>query len=438
MLFWIIAGLMLLAGLLIVLLPLLRGGGESDVSRATLNLAIYRSRLDELESDRAEGLLDQDRFEQAKIDLQRELLRDSQADSDRDGRSVVTASPATAPVVAVMLTLALPALAFGLYAYQGRWDDLAEFRAAMGQAEAAAASSAANAEGATDPNAAPTFEEMLTHLEQRLAAEPENRDGWRLLGRSYLSVGRFEEAASAFQHLVTLTERDSEADSEAFANALIDYAEARVLAAEEQVDEQTSTLLARALMLTPDHPKALWYSGLGRFQQQRFREALEQWYALEQMVDMESRQALAPWIDDAEQQLIAQGGAPPSVAPATSAGPVSAATIRVAVTLAPALAEQVGPDDTLFVFARAAQGPPMPLAIARLPATALPASVSLSDSMAMMPEMKLSSFEEVVVGARISRSGQAMPQPGDLQGLSEAISSAYDGELELMIDSVVP
>jgi cytochrome c-type biogenesis protein CcmH len=131
----------------------------------------------------------------------------------------------------------------------------------------------------------------------------------------------------------------------------------------------------------------------------------------------------------------AQTAAPAApAAPTTPTTALPGAGLRVAVSLDPALAARVQPGDTLFVFARAAEGPRMPLAIVRQPAGTAAVEVTLDDSSAMAPQFKLSGFPRVVVGARISRSGNATPQPGDLEGLSDPMDS--HGTARIMIDRI--
>ena len=138
----------------------------------------------------------------------------------------------------------------------------------------------------------------------------------------------------------------------------------------------------------------------------------------------------------AEAEARGEVSAPAASADTSPAGPSAAAAIRGVVRLDPKLAAQVKPDDTLFIFARAENGPPMPLAVVRRRAAELPIEFTLDDSLAMLPSMKLSNFPRVVVGARISRSGNAMPQSGDLQGSAGAVNVAAAGRVEITINSV--
>ena len=122
--------------------------------------------------------------------------------------------------------------------------------------------------------------------------------------------------------------------------------------------------------------------------------------------------------------------------PARSQSALPMRSIKVAVKLSPALAGKAAPGDTVFIFARAAQGPKMPLAIVRMQMKDLPTTVTLDDSMAMVPDMKMSSFPQLVIGARISKTGDAIPKPGDLEGYAPPLKAGAAGPVEVVIASV--
>jgi len=216
---------------------------------------------------------------------------------------------------------------------------------------------------------------------------------------------------------------------------------------------EPTRLVEKALQIDPGNLKALALAGSAAFEREDFAAAISFW---------QRARALAPagseFANDVDRSLeaarnsAAQMAAGPVKPLTPAAGPTGASSDRAAVTaatpgpgasvsgvvrLAPALVSRLGKGDTLVVFARAAQGPRMPLAILRLQASALPARFTLDDQLAMSPEMRLSRFPEVVVSARISRSGEALPQPGDLVGQTGPVKLGAKA-LELTIDQVQP
>ena len=207
------------------------------------------------------------------------------------------------------------------------------------------------------------------------------------------------------------------------------------------------------MTIDPNLQKALWLAATATYQAQDYESTLNYWNTLlkqfprgsdnyKQMLRniAEVKQLLGQPIDDIVAELQA-GEQAPSVGTATAGAAMSGgsagASVSGVVSLDSSLQGRVSPTDTVFVFARAAQGPRMPLAIMKKQVSDLPITFNLDDSMAMRPEMKLSSFPEVIVGARISKSGNAMPQSGDLKGSSSVIKVGAQG-LKIIIDSAVP
>jgi cytochrome c-type biogenesis protein CcmH len=289
-------------------------------------------------------------------------------------------------------------------------------------------------------------------LADRLRAEPDDLEGWMLLGRAYKSMERFEPAREALSQAYRLAPENPD--------VLVEYAESMVLASDSRrFSREPLMLLQQALALQPDNSRGQWLLGIGAYQEERYGDAVEIWERLLLSLPLEAdaRGSLVERIDDARQRagMPARAGAtsasevaatsdatPATIQPgnqtATAAASDAGPRLTVIVDIAPELKSKVSAGDVLFVFARAAQGPRMPLAIQRLPATSLPVTVVLDDSTSMMPSMKLSLIPQVVVGARISKSGQAAPSAGDLETLSEPISNAHGEPLTLVIDRVLP
>lgn len=411
--------LMLALALAFVLPPLLRASRTATiVDRNALNVELHRVRLAELEADLAAGTLSAAQFDQARQDLERELLGDV-GDNARPA-----AAPQHARGVALVLAGLLPLLALGLYYRLGAWESLdSAFVAAHPDMPMQA--------GAGAQTALAPVDEMVQKLEGRLRQEPGDQDGWMLLGRTYLFLDRYQDALQAYAKAMAL------ADAPA-AGLLVDYAEAMAMANGENLAGAPAALLARALKQEPHNEKALWLSGMAAYQAGEFAAALTHWEPLLKMTEADSENAriLQVYIQQAQAQL--GGTAVPELEPIVPVAADTGGRIEVSVDIDPALRERAAPDDTVFVFARAESGPPMPLAIVRTTVSALPGSFVLDDSQAMMPTMKLSSFPRVIVGARISKSGNAMPASGDLQGLSSALETANPGKLAITIDAAIP
>ncbi|MDI9239606.1 tetratricopeptide repeat protein [Lysobacter sp. LF1] len=268
-----------------------------------------------------------------------------------------------------------------------------------------------------------TLEEAISKLETELQRDPNQVEGWRLLGRAYVADGNVAKAAQALDRALKLAPDDPDLLAEA--------AEMRALAAPQRVfDAQGVELLKRAIEIQPMHQRARWFLGIAQRQAKQPAEAARTWEPLLAVVDANAAQPLRAQIDAAR----AEAGLPPL--PAAAAPSAAEGGLKVKVSLAPALASKLPADATLFVIARQAGGPPMPVAVEKLAATKLPVEVTLDDGDSPMPTMKLSQLERVEVLARVSASGNAMPQSGDLEATAKP--SGPTGAIELVIDSVRP
>ena len=395
------------ATLAFLLWPLARAPRASTAANAAAtNAAVLKDQLAELERDHAAGTIASAEYEQAKLELKRRLLEDTAVAED--------ASPSAArrrPLAAVATAIALPVTAAGLYLVLGAPASLDPEQ--------------------TQPQLGRTdVEAMVEKLAQRLQNQPDDAEGWAMLGRSYRVLGRNAEAAEAYAK----AERVVLADS----RLLVDYAESLALAHGGNLQGKPAELVARALELDPGNPLALMLSGAVSFQREDYAGAIRQWEKVQALLapGTEEARAVGNSIAKARELAAAQ---PPAQAAAKAPAGKAAATAKVAgtVRLAGELASKAAPTDTVFVFARAAGGPGAPLAVMRRQVKDLPLEFALDDSMAMAPDRKLSGAQEVVVGARISRSGNPMPQSGDLQGLSRPVKVGAAG-VAVVIDTAVP
>ena len=426
-LFWTICAALLLAAILFIVIPLWRkSSSNNDVLRDAANLGILRDQSTELEVDLRNGLLTQEAYEQGKSELQARLL---------DEVKISEQPPAKAPrnpakVLAIVLAVAMPLFTVPVYMAIGNT------KALLPQEQ----QNAAAGDGII------RTEEGLQDLVKELKDKPENPNGWYMLARSYIEMKRYEEAAKAYEELVKLVPDEAQL----WAN----YADVYAMAHGKTLQSpEVAKMLEQALLLDPNNISALALSGSVGMERGDYVMALTHWqklYGLLQPGSQDSERFKVS-IQRARDLLAAQPGgkkklaqlpfdATPKQAQATASAAAAnpAAAVTGKVTLSKALAGKASPDDTVFILARAAQGPPMPLAVFRKQVKDLPMEFTLDDSMAMRPEMKLSGFDQVVVVARVSKSGQGgRAQPGDLEGKSAAIKPGTKG-LNIVIDSVVP
>ena len=285
---------------------------------------------------------------------------------------------------------------------------------------------------ASNSGAEITFEQieaMTQKLADRLKQQPDDVKGWTMLGRSYAVMGRHADAVPAFKQALALKPDDP--------NLLADYADALAVVNGRKLEGEPSKLIARALEIDPNNLKALSLAGTAAFLRKDFAGALRHWEKLAQVApDSDFARQIQGGIDEARRLAggPAAGAQAQAQAPGTAAKP--AASVSGTVTLSKQLAGKAAPDDTVFVFARAAEGSRVPLAILRKQVKDLPLKFTLDDSMAMSPAAKLSGSPKVIVGARVSKSGGALAQPGDLQGLSAPVDVGSIG-LAIEIGQIV-
>jgi cytochrome c-type biogenesis protein CcmH len=416
-LFWVIAALLVAVALLFLLPPLLRRGaiaqeadkkGTAASERSAhheLNIAVYRDQQNELDADRRAGTLTDEQYERARLELERRLLEDVAADQ-------ATPPPAQPPrrAPAIMVGLAVPLLAIPLY-----------FTVGNPRALAPVALPKDASQGVT----AEQVEAMVAKLAERMKQNPDDPQGWAMLGKSYAVMGRFEDAAAAYGKAVARVGDNP--------NLLADYADALAMANGQNLQGEPEALILRALKIDPDHAKSLALAGTVAFEKKDFTTAIAYWEKLVKQVPPDTEMARNVQSSIAEARALAGESKGGGASAAAKPGGVSGT-----VTLAPALKAKAAPDDTVFIFARAASkdGPRMPLAILRKKVSELPVTFTLDDSSAMSPATRLSGTPQVIIGARISKSGNAMPQPGDLQGLSKPIENTGKG-IGIVIDTEV-
>lgn len=414
MVFWIVAVLLIAAALLFLLPPLIqRGQGSTDedsFDRDELNVTIFKDQLVELERDLSVNILSQEQFELAKHDLERSFLQGGDAEAVEPVSQIDRVIGRSA---AVVISILIPIMAVSIYNLLGSGE------AGLHPEDARPQVQAEGHEG--------TLEEQVRKLQDHLQENPDDAEGWTMLARSYYFLKQYAAAAETFARASGL-QQDSNAE------LLADYADALAMANGRNMAGKPYELVKKALAIQPKLQKALWLAGTATYQSANFEATLGYWKRLleifpkgsENYVQMqknigEIQQKLGLPVDAVEQ------------APAVAGGPSISGVVR----LDESLMLDASVSDTVFVYARAASGPRMPLAIVRKTVKDLPFEFTLDDSMAMRPNMKLSSFQQVVVGARISKTGNAMPQPGDLQVVSQPMSVNAGQSVELVINEII-
>ena len=420
---------MLIGALAFVLVPLLRSqstranSAAKNLSDSASNVAIFRAQKAEIEQDFAGALISADERDQALQELSVRVASEVKGDA-----ASIHVVPAASNIIsrgvwifATVAVIGIPLSAVLLYATLGS-PQLVTGVAAIARAPVATNANA----GAPSPDAANVSPEvtdkqilaMVDSLAEKIQQNPGDPKGWVLLARSQNALGRFTEAAKSYESAVALLPND--------AQILADYADASAMTQEGRFDGKPLTLIKQALQADPNNMKALALAGTAEMRLGNKAQSLKHWEKLKTLVVKDSDDARE--VDSIIAEVKGASEGKPVLPTAQPVPPVASTPATVAstgkttsgsVTIAPELAAKIAPGDTLFVFARAVNGPKMPLAIVRVPAPKTwPFLFSLDDSMAMAPGMNLSAFPEVTIEARISKSGGAQPQPGDLVGQS--------------------
>lgn len=396
--FWLTASALIAVAFTFVLPPLWRRPGSIDIETERFNVDIAKQRLLDLKEQRSAGAITADEYEDLYQELQSVLADDlhiesASRQSESSGRWLIVLALIVIPLVSVTLYRAL------------------------GNADALLPEVDRAARQIDEINA------MVSGLAQRLQSQPDDAEGWLMLGRSYKYMNRYAESAQAFSVAYRLL-----GDR---ADVMLQYADALAMANDGRLVGKPSELVAKALKLAPDDSTALWLSGMAKAEAGKYDEALRHWQKLAAQMPKGSE----PYRE--VQGLIAQVMERLGTTPAEQQPAAIAKGLKVSVAISEELQGVVSATDTVFIYAQALQGPPMPLAIVKMQVADLPVTVVLSDEQAMMPAMRLSKFDRVKVSARISLSGQAESRPGDWIGIVESVAPAEKEGVTITIDQKV-
>lgn len=423
-LFWFLTAAMAALAVMFVVIPLLRARSPSGPSEVEANLEVLQGQRREIEADIAAGALPADSREEAMQELV--------------GRAATDLAPVSAPTgsagkpwpAVVAAGIAIPALAFGLYLALGS-------PASMDPLVQAAAS------GKLEDK---QIVAMVDSLAAKMKERPDDATGWSLLARSLSSLGRFKESAEAYERLAKLTPGDPQ--------VLADYADILAMAQGKRLAGKPEALIRQALEIDPKHPKALALAASAAADAGDLPASLQYWQRLADSLPPDSEDARDVGQIIAQLREQAQGAGvklpPPKEAPAVAAAagapqsapkaPASAApgqSVSGSVAIAPDIAARLSGGETVFILARAEGGPRTPLAVIKANARELPMKFALDDSQAMAPGVNISSASAVRIEARVSRSGNVIPQSGDLVGTSVPVKPG-SRDVKIVVDKVVP
>ncbi len=408
---WLGVVVLVAVALVFVFLPLMLRLNRGELVREQSNVDIYKSQLEELEAEKSAGQVTQADYDALVIEVKRNLLTDTQkvaaqTENENSGRWL-------APVMAVVMIVG-SVLLYKHLGFENEWaiSDLLE---------------RSNSSQFSQQES----EELLVRLNDKVSKTPKDVEAWYMIGRIQFEMGNYQQSVKGFNGVLMNLPNEAKTDQ---AVAMAQLAQAKFFANNRKLDKSTQSLLEATLEINPQETTALGLLGVAAFDSQDFMGAVKYWRQLLAMMPPNNPNAIAikGGIEKAIQQL------KPEQITALQADMKKqpAVSIKVTVDLAKEIRDQVPANADLFILAKAENGPPMPLAVKRLTNTSWPITVVLDDSMAMMPSLKMSNFEKVIITARISKSGVGNAKPGDIEGSSGAIE-ASSKKAKVIIDHVL-
>jgi cytochrome c-type biogenesis protein CcmH len=394
--FFIPALLLLILVLVLLLRPFFFPAKGAETSRRQMNATIYREELDKLEADRASGLVDAENYEQTHAEMRQRLFQDT---DEADDSAVLGSTKKTIIGVCIFVVL----LSAGFYFALGD-----AYRVAQKNAE--------------KPMTQESVEKMVTEFAAKMEKEPDNLKGWAMLARSYRILGRNAEAAKAYARAGSFVDSDPQ--------LLADYADVLAANANGSFAGKPMQLINKALALDPDNLLALWLSGTAAFNTQNYQGAVRSWERLAKQLPADSDEMRAI------QTSIAEAKSKGGISTGVSKPAISGKTVSGQVDIAPELKSKLKSGDILMVIARK-PGERMPVAVLKTAVTAFPISFVLNDSLAMNPNALISQLPQVSVEVRISKTGMAMPESGDLISAAQTVELG-SGNIKLLVNQIRP
>ena len=455
--FWILTILMLLVAIGLLVYPILRVRQSSTIAYKDSNLNINDEKIKELDLDLAEGRIDQLFYKAAREELGRELLIDIPAESRETAALHYAGAAKRHPALALMITIFVPALVLLLYLQLGMHSASDEAFIASQKQSRQTSSAGASAE---QP---PSMEQLTKQLEARIEQNGGTVQDWTMLARAHKYLGQYGLAEKSFAVAYQQDENN--------AQLMLELAEMMALNNNRQFTAPSRELVLKAYALEPNNANVLWFSGVAEYQSGNYRQAIDRLLALLPMASGEENvvKSATAMISKSREQLIAAGQEMPelevllgvttmsqagmskaavtpvtarsaTVAPVASATAATSSTTSLSVTVNASddVRNKFNANDVIFVYAKAKQGPRMPLAAQRMTLAELPATVLLDDSMAMVAGMNLSAFVQLVISARVSKSGSASGPSGDYIGSTDFKNQKTQASINIVIDTAVP
>lgn len=403
--FWIAVAALLLISLLSLSWPWLTKANTEDANQTAANKALWRKQQEEIKAQFETGELTEADYESLKQELDKRLLQDV------DGSETISTKRDAKPLV--LMVVAIVTLATGVLAYQ-QWGD------ATGQKLSAKYQALLEQENPSPEQVIPVLNQMRAHGEQKGAS---GFDWLVLAARGYMQLQYYRNASETFDKILALDSSN--------ASFLADAAQAHYLANDRQFTGKPEAYIEQALVLNPQQANALGFAGMAAFESEQYAEAADYWQQLIAVLPPSEQQDSI--IVEALQEAQRRAGLPTD---SMGGGELAAATIKVQISLAEGF--DVQPSTTVFVTARAKSGPAVPLAVKRFTVADLPANITLSPADAMSPQFQLTQGAEVLVKAKVSTSGNAISQSGDIESLAVEVVVGTDAAVSLEINQLVP
>ena len=433
--FWIISAILILIAMAFLLPPMLRKQQSDGETRRQQNILIANEQLAELEKRFEQGEINQEDYQNSRDELELTLFSNVNEDdaSIDDSASNATKAPLFSIVAVVLL---IPLLSILLYMKLGN----PAFTTSL-DSKKVAAELTRRPEVPKKADGTPDIDAMVAGLQKKMEQNPDNAKGWFMLGRSYMVLKRYPDAVKSYQRALKLKPDN--------VDIMLSLADSLAMAKGGNIEGRPVELINKALELEPDNLTALWLGGMAARQKGDNLEAIKRWQKVKAKIkDPTEKTEVDSLIAETMKQLtpeqkkalgeVAAGSATSVAQTQQNKGKSNGSAtqgIKVSVSLDDKFKQKVKPDDLVFIYAKAMSGPPMPLAAAKVQVKDLPVEITLNDAMAMMPSMKISAFPEVIVGARVSKSGRPIPQNGDLY--TEKKSVKLGDSAQLVINDIV-